>query len=639
MKKIFYLLALFAGTVIVNAQTNIDSLVNLLTTQAMTANERINLYKEICVYYLGNDMEKCIEKANDGLALAITEKDRVKASFFNQSIGSSYATLGKSDTALSYYHKALDLAILSKSKDQEASVYCSLATFYALRSKGVMALEYYMKSLSLLEETTNGELRMFVLSSIGEIYHSLYNEDRAMYYLKQAKTMAEDLNSSYGKMNVYYSLGVIYLENKEYEKALKYISKVVEFSHIDDDKEFEILGTGALAYIYCEGFKDCKKAEEYANESLHIAEEYNDPRLILTAWSALSDIYREQQLYKDCEAAAIKAWEMDTTDLYQGISLTYNIALSNAFLENRNKALIFFQKYQDINKKYINKSFHETLTDMEVKYETEKKEMRITSLEKEKTLYIWLGVTGITILSLAFGMLFFRNRLNMQKRKVAEQQVRQLEQEKQLIAAQAVLEGEATERSRLARDLHDGLGGLLSVVKLNLKEVKSYATMDNTDVVHFGKAVEMVDESIVELRRVAHHIMPESLMRYGLRVSLEDFCRAIPMASFHYYGSDTRLDSRMEVLIYRCAYELMNNAVKHSDATIINMQLIVDGVVSLSVQDNGCGFDPAMVASGTGLENLRARVSVYNGKMNIYSSPEKGTEVNIEIEGIDMGLN
>ena len=226
---------------------------------------------------------------------------------------------------------------------------------------------------------------------------------------------------------------------------------------------------------------------------------------------------------------------------------------------------------------------------------------------------------------LLLGVLYFRRRFNRQK-------IKQLEQEKQLISAQSALDGETAERSRLARDLHDGLGGMLSVVKLNLKDMKHFAIMDGADVEHFGKALDMLDQSIGELRRVAHHIMPESLMRYGLKVSLEDFCRAIPGANFQYLGEDPRLDSRLEVLIYRCAYELVNNAVKHAQATVINVQLMIDsGIISLTVHDDGIGFDPQTVTLGIGLANIRTRIALYNGKMTIHTAPNEGTEVCVEI--------
>ena len=330
---------------------------------------------------------------------------------------------------------------------------------------------------------------------------------------------------------------------------------------------------------------------------------------------------------------AFKAWELDSANIYITPGIPASVAVANIYLGNKEKAVKFFKKYDAAVVHFIDKNYRETIVDMEVKYETEKKELLIASLEKEKLFYIWLGIIGVMLLLMFLGILFYRHRLNIQKRKLAEQQIKQLEQEKLLISTQAILDGETAERSRLARDLHDGLGGMLSVIKLNLKDMKGFSILDTPDVVRFNNALEMLDQSIGELRRVAHHIMPESLMRYGLKVSLEDFCRAIPGANFKYFGDAPRLDSHLEILIYRCAYELVNNAVKYSEAENINVQLIIDnGLVSLTVHDNGIGFEPETVTYGSGLNNIKTRIASYNGKMNIYSSQGKGKEINIEIE-------
>ena len=143
----------------------------------------------------------------------------------------------------------------------------------------------------------------------------------------------------------------------------------------------------------------------------------------------------------------------------------------------------------------------------------------------------------------------------------------------------------------------------------------------------------MLDESISELRRVAHHMMPESLLRYGLKASLTDFCHSTPSVEFHYFGNDQRLDSKLEILLYRATHEMINNALKHASATQINVQLVQENDrISLTVQDNGKGFDTTVKSKGMGLENVRNRVETYNGKMTLYSSSENGTEINIEIE-------
>ncbi len=316
-----------------------------------------------------------------------------------------------------------------------------------------------------------------------------------------------------------------------------------------------------------------------------------------------------------------------------GPELAYNLAYANLQLGNREKASVFFKRYAEFVREYNVKGFHQTMADMEIKYETEKKQAQIESLETEKRWYIVLSVAGLLMLLLAFGLLLSRHRLNVQKRRFAEQQIKQLEQEKQLVATLSVLEGENAERSRLSQDLHDGLGGMLSVIKLNLGNIQLPPTMSETDRNRFTNAMCMLDQFIVELRRVAHNMMPESLMRYGIKTSLEDFCRSIPEVNFQFFGENPRLDSRLEVLIYRCAYELINNAVKHASATRIDVQLTVDEkLISLTVRDDGTGFDPKTVHYGAGFINMRNRISVYNGKINIYSELDQGSEITIEIE-------
>src|SRR5690606_37951476 len=108
----------------------------------------------------------------------------------------------------------------------------------------------------------------------------------------------------------------------------------------------------------------------------------------------------------------------------------------------------------------------------EVRYETEKKELKIEVLEKQRQLYIWLGIAGAVILFVALGFAIIRYRLAVSRRKLTEEEAQRLEQEKQLVAVQATLDGEAAERTRLAKDLHDGLGSMLSLVKFNLPQVK-----------------------------------------------------------------------------------------------------------------------------------------------------------------------
>jgi signal transduction histidine kinase len=195
--------------------------------------------------------------------------------------------------------------------------------------------------------------------------------------------------------------------------------------------------------------------------------------------------------------------------------------------------------------------------------------------------------------------------------------------EKQLIAAKAMLEGKKEERKRLARDLHDGLGGMLSAVKIAL-------VADDVDLPFLR---EKINYCIEELARVAHHLMPASLSRFGLKAALEDYCLSFSNVKFHFFGEDRRFDERIEFEVYCCACELVNNSFKHSGATNIDLQLMLTGDhVMLTVYDDGCGFDQTLASKGAGLRNIKERIEVFNGKIDINTSPGNGTETNIELK-------
>lgn len=631
---------LFVGSIFAQKQ-NVDSLITVLENTKPTITEQLKLIRTICQQLEFVNNNKCKIYAEKGLELAKKINNKEFISKFYDKIGRTYEIKGVPDSAIFYFDKSLKLAVEINDNEQEACIYINLGVLNRKQNNYTKALEYYTKALSIYEKTNHKINCSIILTNISSIYRSMKNPERAVYFINKAKKIIETTDDLISKMNTYYEYGAIYGDLfNELEIQLEYIQKVYELACAAGHKGYESACLQAMSVTYLQ-IDNYDKALEYAHKSLLLGEELGHKPCIVGSCSALASAYSHKENWKQCDAYASKAWKIDSTDISFVNEILYKIVLSNIYLNNKKKAATFLEKlFDNIMKGHSDEKLQGMLIEIETRYETEKKELRIASLEKEKKFYIGLGVAGFTILLLAIILLFIRHRINIQKRKlseqhreISEQKVKQLEQEKQLVATQAVLDGETAERSRLAKDLHDGLGGMLSVVKLNLKDMKQFAIIEGGDVEHFKKALEMLDQSISELRRVAHHIMPESLMRYGLKVSLEDFCRAIQGAHFQYLGENPRLDSRLEILIYRCAYELINNAVKHAQATAINVQLIIDeGITSLTVQDNGIGFDPKADNPGIGLENIKTRLAVYNGKMNIFSSPNNGTEISIEIE-------
>jgi signal transduction histidine kinase/uncharacterized protein HemY len=612
-----------------NQRQNVDSLINVLNTQKLTPKEQLVLYENIC-RNLNNDIEKSAAFAEKGLALAEKQNDKTRMSLFSTNLGDSYCLKGDYDKGLVYFEKAIAFAQEAKNEDYEANAYVYIAAHvYMMKSMYEESLKYNMKAMSLYEKTGNKSGYLIAVGNIASIHMVLFDYERAIYYFEQSIAMAEELNDTNGKIGIYYNLGATYINMGEFDKAEVQELKALEIARSVGAFSYEAYIMSALAGIYADDSKkDYDKAEEYAKEALRLAEESGIPAIVVNAKLKLAGIYYYQKRYKESDAAASMVYEMDSINIERGRITTASIVVANIFLGNKDKAAYFFKKYDDFVKQFNDESLHNSLLEMEVKYETEKKELQISALEKEKVFYIWLGIIGGTLLLSLLILFIVLRRMAVNKRKlaeqqtiIAEQQIKHLEQQQQIIAAQSVMDGETAERTRLARDLHDGLGGMLSVVKLNL-----------TDLEHLEKARELLDQSINELRRVAHHLMPESLLRYGLKTALEDFCKSAPNVKFHYFGNESHLDDRIEVLIYRCAHELVNNAIKYANASTINVQLVQDpDLILLTVEDDGCGFDTETANPGMGLENLRTRVAAYNGKINLFSSPDKGTEVSVEL--------
>jgi signal transduction histidine kinase len=270
---------------------------------------------------------------------------------------------------------------------------------------------------------------------------------------------------------------------------------------------------------------------------------------------------------------------------------------------------------------------------------------------------MWLSISGGAVLLLALAAFFLLWRWTVQKKRLAEsrtelaeqgkqfaeQQIKQLEQEKQLIATQAVLDGEVQERIRLARDLHDNLGSILAAAKHNLLGIKQVSLLGKDEQVCYSKTVSLLNDSMNEMRRVAHHLMPEALSRFGLKPAIGDFCDTLPAVQFVWYGDESRIDAKLEEVVFRIIHELISNALKHSGASHIFVQVIQEpNRIAFTVQDNGGGFDPETVAAGMGLSNIRIRVASFGGIINIDSKASKGTETNIEfplkIENVHKAL-
>ena len=608
MRNIVFLCLLLFPFICATAQlNNVDSMLNVLETKKLSGKEQLQLYEKISEYYRNSDPEKGLMYGEQGLRLAEKEKDKRMIALLSINMGNTLFDISSSDSILMFYEQAVNLSKEIGDQSIEALATGNIGDYYLKINKKGEVLEYYLKSLELYENLGDIYNSTRLLLNISNFYSGLYQTEYALHYTRRAQVNAETLDHPLLKTGIYTSLGSHYLTVKDYEQALENALIALELSRENNFVKYEVINTQYLAEIYGDGFRDYEQAEKYAQECVRVAESYRNNDFLMTAWNILTKVYIDANKFNEGKEIALKVWDMDSTQISHAVKTANNLAVCYLHLGDHGKALHYFDKKDNLRWKESENQFFETLSNVEVRYETNKREMRIVSLEKERQLYLWLILAG-GLLAVSVGIVLWQKMKNSRR-------------ENQLIAAKAVQDGEMGERARIAEDLHDRLGGSLSAVKIELTSAEDLQSVS-----------DKLDECIKEVREITHNLMPRSLRMSGLKTALEDFTAQFPIVHFHFFGKEERIKERMEFIIYCCANELVTNSLRYSGAENINVQLIQEEKhVSLTVEDDGCGFDERTVVKGIGLKNIRDRVASCNGKLDIATSLGKGTETIIEL--------
>jgi signal transduction histidine kinase len=204
----------------------------------------------------------------------------------------------------------------------------------------------------------------------------------------------------------------------------------------------------------------------------------------------------------------------------------------------------------------------------------------------------------------------------------------------------ATFRGQEEERRRLAEDMHDGIGTMLSVTKMSLNQLEQQLGGEVQVGFQFQKTRSMIDETMTNVRRISRNLVPTTLERFGLLAAFEELAdRATDnetQVELIYPESTVPLLPALELMIYRIAQELLNNALRHARARHITLQLIsFDNEVRLSVIDDGIGFDFDAVMEnrqgGLGLRNIESRLSVVNGHVTFDVAPGRGSQIHVQI--------
>jgi len=531
--------------------------------------------------------------------------------------GNNYFKMGDYQQAINDYTEAAYIFEKNNNMVQTTNAYLNISGLYELIKDSAKTSEYTVKAYSTALGTNSERLKSAAIIGYAADLLANNNIAEATIKLNEALPLLNKINSTYQWQNYYYYLGEKEFIKGKFSSALKQFNSSLSYAYKNDDMHQV---AGVLKRIF-----ECELATNDLNSS----------KISLDSFLAIAERLGMKMLRKQAYFGYAD-WYEKKGDLFNANNyLRKSFSLADTILsEERNNLIAGTElKYQIRNK------------ENEISRLNAEKKLSQLAINQKNTLNYVLA--GTTILILIIAMLSIGNyRKNQQ---LQQQQIAELEKERQLLATEAVLKGQEEERNRLAKDLHDGLGGMLSGIKYSFSNMKETLIMTTENMQGFERGLDMLDSTINELRRVAHSMMPESLLKFGLNAALKDFCTSINSSSVLkviYQSHDANnldISPTASVTIYRIVQELLNNSIKHAAATQVLVQLNKeDNKLLLTVEDDGKGFDIASlqeakvrtdgsVGRGIGWTNIKNRLDYLKGKLDIQSAPGKGTSVNIEI--------
>lgn len=533
--------------------------------------------------------------------------NKCEASIFNL-IGLNYSNINDWENAQVNYQKAIN--VLEKNNDSSgiSFVYMNMAYIFLDYQDWVNAAISLNKSLKYMTQADDKSYQVMIFSTLADVYSKTGNGKEALIYLNKSDSVLKLYKADESYLFNYLAKAEYFYCHQQFDAALKYSIPAITFARRWDDSTFVATALELTARIY-RGQKNYNLASDYLSAGILIADKYNYLALKKANLREQINLYAETQQFKQAFLSSEKLIS---------ISDSLNMIMNN-------------------NRRIIN----------DASYEAGKKEKRISALEQENELqllrlkqknYFNYFLIGSTLIILLFSFLSYRNY--KQKQKLQQQRISELEIEKQLTATEAVLKGEEQERTRLAKDLHDGLGGMLSGIKYSFNTMKGNLIMTPENNQAFERSMDMLDSSIKEMRRVAHNMMPEALVKFGLDTALKDFCNDINQSgalqvNYQSIGmGNVVIEQTMAITIYRIVQELINNTMKHAAAKTAIVQVAKsDGYLSVTVEDDGKGFETAILhqSKGIGWSNIQNRIEFLKGTLDVQSEKEKGTSVHIEL--------
>lgn len=622
-----------------------DSLERLISGMpADTA--RVNRLNELVGKLQYTDPGKAAARAAEALQLAKNLDYPLGLATAYRLTGVLYVDRMVLDSGRMYYDKAY--SIVKGREDPAFQRQAGLITHnygavYHKKQEYDSAAAKYLDAIRIFTASRNEGLVFFPSTNLSTLYSFLKQNDKALYYAREAQAAARKMNDPGRIISAVNSEMTIRMEMGQFDSVLAPLQNNLALAR--EMQNFYQEGTAAnhLARFYGYGRNNPDSAVYWT-------------RIALSAMQKAGNEYEGTNFLHNLGYYYKQSGKRDSAAKYLSLSLEKGRTLGLDYvvkysLENLVEleeqygslpaAYRYLKQLVVLNDSIREKTNAQQVNELETKFQTEKKDIQIrlqqAMIQRKNTLNYLMAGGAVALLVLL--LLIFRTY--RQKQKLQQQRISKLEKEKQLAATEAVLKGEEKERTRLAKDLHDGLGGMLSGIKYSLNTMKGNLIMTPENQQAFERSMDMLDSSIREMRRVAHNMMPEALVKFGLDAALRDFCNDINQSgaltvNYQSIGmQEAVIGETTAITVYRIVQELLNNTIKHAGARNAIVQVSrIDQQLTVTVEDDGKGFDKSILrrAGGIGWNNIINRVEFLKGKLDVDAAEGEGTSVHIELD-------
>lgn len=551
--------------------------------------------------------------------------------------GKYHEALALAKEGIALCHDIGDRVLISVAYNNAANDHQYLGDFKS-------AARDYLNALNFVANTGDTWKEQRYSNNLASVFLQMEELDKSLYYAKRSYELALQNKDSTGMASSLVNLSVNELKSDKLDEATRHLREVAALGEALGDDSYVLDAYLTQADVEFRR-NDHRASLAYYARCLQVLSRYPSPDYELYIYWGLANSHQKLGNYHTASAHVERsialAKELGVLDELRKI---YPLASEiNEKMKRLDVALEYRKKYEILNDSLLNAGTQQTIHTLETEYRTAEKEKDLAEQKliiatkeadiqkKDKLIFLSVSIAVVLLSSTLIILLLYRER-----QRSNQQRLRLMEKQTELSVLTASMDGQEKERSRLARELHDGVGGMLSAARMHLsiEDAASNVTL----------ALSMLDQASQEIRAIAHNLSPNIILQNELDVVMAEFCNRVrsSQVAVEYYvvGAIPRLEPAFKLGVYRAFQEIMNNGLRHSGATRIMVQMSVnDNLLLLTIEDDGVGFDVGKTR-GNGLTNLKNRVKELKGEIDIVSAPGQGTTVQLEFEVQDylMGV-